>query len=70
MAALDPQKTVELLKGALEPWHEAVNDPAAAQQRVLRRLVEVYALTSYGAEHGASRIETIEHYRRAFPVCT
>jgi len=67
MAVSDPQA---MLNALLQPWHDAVDDPAKAQQEVLRRLLEVYAQTDYGAQHGAAQIETIEDYRRAFPVAT
>jgi len=60
----------ERLNAFLQPWHEAVSDPTGAQQAVLHRLLQMYAQTDYGAEHGAAHIETIEDYRRAFPVAT
>jgi hypothetical protein len=65
MTDSDPR---EMLNALLQPWHEAVNDPAKAQQEVLHRLLEGYAQTDYGAQHGAAQIEAIEDYRRAFPV--
>ena len=59
-----------MLNALLQPWHDAVGDPAKAQQEVLHRLLEGYAQTDYGAQQGAAQIETIEDYRRAFPVAT
>jgi hypothetical protein len=67
MASSDPQA---MLNALLQPWHEAMDDPAKAQQEVLQRLLASYAQTDYGAQHGAAQIETIEGYRRAFPVAT
>jgi len=67
MSASDPQA---MLAALLQPWHDAVNDPAKAQQEVLRRLLEGYAQTEYGAQHRASEIEAIEDYRHAFPIVT
>ena len=49
-----------MLAALLQPWHDAVNDPAKAQQEVLRRLLEGYAQTEYGSQHRASEIEAIE----------
>lgn len=66
----NPQAAAELLNAFLKPWHEAVANPPEAQQKVLKGLLETYALTGYGKEHGAARVETIEDYRRAFPVAT
>ena len=60
----------EMLKGFVQPWHEAVADPAAAQQAVLKRLLEGYAKTRYGQEHHAGEVATVEEYRRRFPIIT
>jgi hypothetical protein len=57
-----------MVNGLLQPWHAAVNDPIKAQEEVLHRLLKSYAQTEYGAQHGASQIESIEDYRRAFPI--
>ncbi|MEJ2211803.1 MAG: GH3 auxin-responsive promoter family protein [Anaerolineae bacterium] len=58
----------QMLQGMLQPWHEAVADPAAAQEAVLHRLLPGYGQTGYGREHGAGQIETLADYRRAFPI--
>ena len=67
MANSDPR---EMLNALLQPWHQAVGDPAKAQQEVLHLLLKGYAQTAYGAQHGAAQIDTIEDYRRGFPVAT
>jgi hypothetical protein len=59
-----------MLNALLQPWHDAVADPAKAQREVLHRLVEGYAQTEYGAQHGAAHIDTVEDYRRRFPIAT
>ena len=64
------EQTIELLKALLQPWHDAVENPAEAQKKVLSGLLEGYAKTDYGARHGAAHVETIDDYRRAFPVIT
>ncbi len=66
----DPQTVSMFVNAMLQPWHEAVDDPAKAQDEVLHRLLASYGQTRYGAEHGASHVETIEDFRRAFPVST
>ena len=68
MAARDPQELREMLEGMLQPWHDAVSDPARAQEQVLRTLLESYAQTEYGRQHGASAVATVADYRKAFPV--
>ncbi|OQY16738.1 MAG: hypothetical protein B6I35_15470 [Anaerolineaceae bacterium 4572_32.2] len=57
-----------MLDALLQPWRDAVSDPVQAQEKVLHRLLQGYAQTEYGAQHGASQIETISDYRRAFPI--
>ena len=70
MASSAEQSPAELLKPYLEPWHEAVNDPERAQHSVLHRLLQSYAQTEHGKQHGAAQIGTLADYRRAFPAAT
>jgi len=70
MAGNDPQAMAGMLTALLQPWHNAVDDPPKAQQEVLHNLLRIYAQTDYGARHGAAQIETIEDYRRSFPIAT
>jgi len=65
---VDPAAAKMMLTHMLKPWHEAVADPANAQENVLHKLIADYAKTQYGQQHGAENIETLEDYRRAFPV--
>jgi hypothetical protein len=60
----------QMVQALLQPWHDAVANPAKAQEDVLHRFLHIYAQTDYGKRHGGSQIETIEDYRRAFPVAT
>jgi len=64
------QDMQEMLKGFVQPWYQALADPATAQQAVLHRLLQSYAHTAYGQEHHAHTITTIEEYRQAFPIIT
>ncbi len=59
-----------MLTAMLQPWHEAVENPDKAQDAVLKRLIPDYVKTRYGSDHGAENIETIEDFRRAFPIAT
>lgn len=69
-ASENPQAVAAMLNGLVQPWHRALADPAPAQEQVLRGLLQTYARTGYGKQHGAAQVETIEEYRRAFPVTT
>jgi hypothetical protein len=66
-----------------ELWHRGLQEPAATQAQTLQWLVEGYAQTEYGQEHGAQSLVTLgagldagesshffESFRRAFPVVT
>jgi len=65
---IDPNAAKMMLEHMLKPWHESIADPPKAQETVLTQLVQDYAKTDYGKQHGAENIETAEDYRRAFPV--
>ena len=67
---MDPQTAQQMLQSQLQPWHDAVAEPQKAQEQVLHHLVGDYAKTTYGKEHGADQIETLDDYRKAFPVAT
>jgi hypothetical protein len=70
MAETRHEESLETLKTFLQPWHAAVESPVEAQKKVLGTLLEGYAKTDYGKSHGTAHIETIDDYRRAFPVAT
>jgi len=62
----------------VELWHKGLLDPVRTQAQTLEWLVEGYARTVYGREHGATDLLTLaddpprffEAYRCAFPVVT
>ena len=60
----------QLLKLMLQPWHESIEHPAQAQEQVLKGLLNIYAQTGYGSQHGASKISDVDTYRQSFPVIT
>jgi len=70
MTDKNPQSPAEMLQAQLQPWHDAVEEPEQAQQGVLHHLLQSYAQTGYGSQHGATQIQTINDYRHAFPVAT
>jgi hypothetical protein len=71
MAEMNRQQAgAQLMKASLQPWHEAMANPAEAQQKVLKGLFAIYAQTDYGSQHNAAKLDNIEDYRRSFPVIT
>ena len=66
----DLQAKADMLVQLLQPWHEAVNDPARAQEAVLQRLLHIYAQTDHGSQHNAGQIGGLQEYRQSFPVAT
>ena len=61
---------VAMLNAMLQPWRDSVEDPAAAQQAVLERLLADYAKTDFGRQHHAAGIGTLAEYRSQFPTST
>ena len=59
-----------ILQAFVQPWHDALIDPPAVQERVLQRLLATYAHTEYGQQRNAERIGSIAVYRAAFPIMT
>lgn len=67
MSSGDPRALVE---GMLEPWLHSLRDPCKAQTTVLESLLQIHRDTRYGREHGIERVESVESFRRSFPVMT
>ncbi len=67
---IDPQAAARLLQGMLQPWHDSIAEPGKAQDEGLHRLLSEYARTGYGKQHGADQVDTLEDYRRLFPIIT
>jgi GH3 auxin-responsive promoter len=61
---------VAMLNAMLQPWRDAVEDPAAAQQAALQRLLADYSKTEFGRQHHAGSLGTIAEYRNQFPAAT
>jgi hypothetical protein len=59
-----------MVSAQLQPWEQSLADPPRAQESVLHRLLEIYARTDYGQQHGAGQIDGLADFRRAFPVAT
>ena len=58
------------LKSFLIPWHESLEDPRAAQESTLSKLLEGYQETRYGQGRGADQISTIEGFQDSFHIIT
>ena len=66
----DPQQMIAMLKAQIQPWHEAITNPAKAQEAVLQRYLQIHAATEHGKQHGADKVGSLADFRRAFPVMT
>jgi len=69
------QTAAQTLRDQLQPWHAAVENPAQAQETVLRRLLNDFSRTGYGADHVTAKVAQaggaiVADYRRAFPIMT
>ncbi|MFC1936328.1 GH3 auxin-responsive promoter family protein [Chloroflexota bacterium] len=68
MENIQQEAAIQLLQHQLNPWHQAVKNPLKIQEEVLDRFLKIYGQTQYGQTHGSDKIDTIEDYRRAFPI--
>lgn len=66
----DLQAGMEKMKALVDPWYNALQHPAQAQEAVLKNLVKIYSQTDYGKEHNSSNIGSYSDFRSAFPVRT
>jgi hypothetical protein len=72
------EDTREFIELFVEMWCQGLQDPARTQADTLRWLLEGYARTAYGEQHGAKDLlvlpddppQTFEDFRRAFPITT
>ncbi len=55
-------------KQSLSSWEESIKDPVLNQRRALQSLLQEYAKTEYGEQHEANRTQSLEDFRRNFPV--
>ena len=58
---------VDILKHIVNPWYEALQNPAEAQQRVLKKLLKGYAKTLYGKKHSVLEVNDSSGFRENFP---
>ncbi len=70
MLNLDPDTAMQFLQGTLQPWFDSIENPQNAQERVLHNLLNDYAKSAYGQKHNATQIDSIDDYRRVFPIAT
>ena len=72
------EKYRDFIEVFVELWHKGLQDPPLTQAQTLQWLLEGYARTAYGQEHGAADLlpliddppRLFEAYRRAFPAVT
>ncbi len=63
-----PEDPLARITKTLSDWDSSLSDPGSSQRSLLMRLLEGYAKTEYGETHSAASVESIEEYRRSFPV--
>jgi hypothetical protein len=70
MLRQDKATGLKMIKSYVQPWEESINNPQKYQNAVLKSLLAIYAQTEYGVKYQASKIDTLEDYRRNFPIVT
>jgi len=64
---LSAKTGADFLQRIVNPWYEALQNPAEAQQQVLESLVKGYAKTLYGKKHAALDVKGAADFRANFP---
>jgi len=64
---LSAKTGTDFLQQIVNPWYEALQNPAEAQKQVLKRLVKRYAKTLYGKKHAALDVKGAADFRANFP---
>jgi hypothetical protein len=64
---LSAKTGADFLQRIVNPWYEALQNPAEAQQQVLESLVKGYAKTLYGKKHAAIDVKGAADFRANFP---
>jgi len=65
-----PNDPMAMITKMLQPWQTALENPAQAQENVLKNLISIYAQTEHGKKFGADKVGSISDYRAMFPVAT
>lgn len=68
MSSTDLQANLERIQAMLQPWHDSIANPMAAQETVLHRLLAIYARTEYGHQHQSDGIGSLKDFQKQFPV--
>jgi len=64
---LSAKTGTDFLHQIVNPWYEALQNPAEAQGQVLENLVKGYAKTLYGKKHAALDVKGAANFRANFP---
>ena len=59
---------IDILKHIVNPWHEALKNPAVAQQQTLEKILREYEKTDYGKKFLAKDIKDGNTFRAKFPT--
>jgi phenylacetate-coenzyme A ligase PaaK-like adenylate-forming protein len=70
MNSENQQARMEMIKAMVTPWHQAVSNPASAQETQLEGLLKSYNQTEYGRKHHSENVGSYLDFKKAFPVQT
>jgi phenylacetate-coenzyme A ligase PaaK-like adenylate-forming protein len=70
MATDNLQTQMEMMKAVVDQWHQAVANPARAQEIRLEELLKIYSQTDYGRKHNCEKVGSYSDFKKAFPVQT
>ncbi len=64
------QENIQKMKAILDPWHQSLENPKMAQEKVLKNLIQIYKQTDYGKKCACESVHSYEDFVNAFPVKT
>jgi len=65
---LTVESPTEILGEVLPPLYDSLRDVDSAQLKVLDRIVQTHSETAFGVDHGFTRVEDLDSYRRMIPI--
>jgi len=62
------QAQIASMKATLDPWYQALSDPAKAQEIVLEKLLKGYNQTEDGRKQKSENVGSYSDFKKAYPV--
>jgi len=64
------QEAITRMQGLVNPWYQALENPASAQENVLINLLNIYKQSEYGSHFDCGKIGSYQEYCQRIPIKT